>query len=50
MIANEQITTLAKRLYEVYRKAHPWIRAEWNKMDEEFREVWYAVAVEARKK
>jgi hypothetical protein len=49
MNKNESITDLAQRLYGVYQRAHPWIRPKWEKLEEEFREIWYQVAVEARK-
>jgi hypothetical protein len=47
----ESITSLAQRLYDVYRGAHPYGigKPRWEKLGEEFREIWYAVAVEARK-
>jgi hypothetical protein len=48
---DDSITTLAQRLYDAYRRAHPWGLGKpgWEKLEEEFREIWYRVAVEARK-
>jgi hypothetical protein len=49
MSKDESITDLAQRLYATYQAAHPWGRQNWSKLDEEFKEIWYQVAVEARK-
>jgi hypothetical protein len=46
---DESITDFAERLYDAYKRSHPWIRPNWKDLHEEFREVWYQVAVEARK-
>ena len=49
MKKEEPITDLAERLYKIYRQTHPWTRLEWSKLEPEFKEIWYQVAVEARK-